>query len=308
MLLAGIEAGGTKFIAGVAEMDQVKRTLHLIARSRFLTGEPQQTIKEVIKFFQQTLLDLKAKRNTQLRYEALGIASFGPLDLSPESAQFGSITTTPKRAWRHYPLKKVLEAHLGVPVAIDTDVAGAALGEARYGAGKGARHLAYMTVGTGIGVGIIINGAIARGVTHPEFGHIYVRTSPGDDFPGVCPYHGDCLEGLASGPAIEKRTGARGEALSSDHPVWDHVAYVLGEAVVTLLLSVGPEKVILGGGVMKQASLFPRIRRHVLASLNGYLVHPLLPERIDELIVPPGLGDLAGLYGALELARMYKNG
>ncbi|PTQ55863.1 MAG: Fructokinase [Candidatus Carbobacillus altaicus] len=298
-IYAALEAGGTKMVFGVGRWDERGSTWHILERVTLPTQTPHETIPAISDFF---------AKQSYGTLQALGIASFGPLDLSPESAQFGSITTTPKRAWRHYPLKKVLEAHLGVPVAIDTDVAGAALGEARYGAGKGARHLAYMTVGTGIGVGIIINGAIARGLTHPEFGHIYVRTSPGDDFPGVCPYHGDCLEGLASGPAIEKRTGARGEALSSDHPVWDHVAYVLGEAVVTLLLSVGPEKVILGGGVMKQASLFPRIRRHVLASLNGYLVHPLLPERIDELIVPPGLGDLAGLYGALELARMYKNG
>ncbi|MDY0324407.1 MAG: ROK family protein [Candidatus Carbobacillus sp.] len=298
-IFAGLEAGGTKMVCGLGRWEAHTGSWQILERITVPTRAPAETMEAISAFFmEQTYGDI----------QALGIAAFGPLDLSPNSPTYGSITTTPKLAWRHYPIKNVLEAQLGVPVAIDTDVAGAALGEARFGAGKGAQHLVYMTVGTGIGVGIILNGAIARGLTHPEFGHINVRKAPSDDFPGVCPYHGDCLEGLASGSAIEKRAGQAGDTLPPDHPVWEDVAYALGEAVVTLLLTVGPEKVVLGGGVMKQASLFPRIRRHVIDALNGYLMHPLLPEHVQALIVPPGLGDLSGLYGALELARMHRDG
>ncbi|MBE3564010.1 MAG: ROK family protein [Hydrogenibacillus schlegelii] len=299
-MFGAIEAGGTKFVVAVGHINGPDKPPAIIDRAVIPTREPEETLADVLDFF---------RRQSEKRQEALaalGVASFGPLDLDPKSPTYGAITTTPKLVWRGFPLKKRLEAALSVPVAIDTDVAGAALAEATYGAAAGERDVVYFTVGTGVGVGVLSGGRIVHGIGHPEFGHLRVRRLPGDDFPGICPYHGDCLEGLASGPAIRARAGRPAEALAPDDPAWAPVADALAEAVAAVVLLLAPAKVILGGGVMKQRHLFPRIREGVRAKLGGYVAYPALmpgPEGLDAYIVPPGLGDDAGLIGAFELAR-----
>ncbi len=235
---------------------------------------------------------------------AIGIAAFGPLDPDPASPTYGHITTTPKEGWAHTDFVGALRRHFDGPIAFDTDVNGAALGEWRWGAARGLDTFIYLTVGTGIGGGGMARGRLLHGLIHPEMGHIRLARDPQrDPFAGICPFHGDCLEGLASGPALEKRWGQKAETLPPDHPAWDLEADYLAQALHNFICVLSPQRIILGGGVMQQRHLFPRIRARVLASLNGYVQSPALLERIDEYIVPPALGSRAGVLGAIALGE-----
>jgi len=281
----GIEAGGTKFVCAVGTSPDDLR------EERFPTTTPEETIARAIAFFR-----------AQPRVAAIGIASFGPIDLHSDSPTYGYITTTPKPGWRHTDLAGAIRRALDVPVKFETDVNAAALGEARWGAARGLDTFIYLTIGTGIGGGGLVSGKLMHGLVHPEMGHIRLpHDFARDPFPGVCPFHGDCLEGLASGPALEKRWGARAETLPPDHPAWDLQAHYLALALVNYTCTLSPQRIILGGGVMEQVHLFPRIRRKVLELLNGYVQSPALLENIDAYIVPPALGKRAGILGALAL-------
>jgi fructokinase len=281
MLYGAIEAGGTKFVCAVGN-----EAGEIVERVTIPTLTPNETMPQVVDFFRQYEL------------KAIGIGSFGPVDLNMQSPTYGSITTTPKLAWRNYPLLKVIEDAFSVPVGFQTDVNAAALGELHFGAAKGFDSCLYLTVGTGIGGGAVVNGNVVQGLSHPEMGHIYIRRHPNDSYEGKCPYHRDCLEGLAAGPAIEERWGKKGHELEDKEEVWEMEAYYLAQALAQYILILSPQKIILGGGVMKQTQLFPLIRQNVQDLLNGYVE---LPD-LEAYIVPPGLGDNAGITGALVLA------
>ncbi len=287
-LFGGIEAGGTKFVCAVGTSPD---DLH---ETRFPTTSPTETIARAIEFFR-----------AQSPVVAIGIAAFGPLDLHPASKTWGYITTTPKPGWANVDLAGAIRRALHVPVAFDTDVNVAALGEHRWGAAQGLDSFIYLTIGTGIGGGGLSAGKLLHGLIHPEMGHLRLpHDFARDPFPGACPYHGDCFEGLAAGPAIEQRWGCRGEALPSDHPAWELEAHYIALALVNYICVLSPQRLILGGGVMEQAQLFPLIRRQVIELLNGYIQSPAILERIEEYIVPPGLGKRAGVLGALAFAEM----
>jgi fructokinase len=291
-LWGGIEAGGTKFVCAVGTGPD-----DLWAEVRFLSTTPEETISQAIQFFQQQKEPLAA----------IGIASFGPLDPNPDSPTFGYITTTPKPGWAHTDLAGPIRRALGVPVGFDTDVNVAALGEYRWGAAQGLDTFVYLTIGTGIGGGGMVNGKLIHGLMHPEMGHIRIpHDRDMDPCTGFCPYHGDCLEGLAAGPAVEGRWGQRGETLPVDHPAWPLEADYLAFGLVNIICILSPQRIILGGGVMQQHQLFPLVRRRVRELLNGYLPVPAILDQIDDYIVPPGLGDRAGVLGAIALAQHAK--
>lgn len=296
-LYGGIEAGGTKFVCAVGSgPDDVR------AEVRFPTTTPAETISQAIAFFE-------AQRHAHGPLAGLGIASFGPVDPNPASPTFGYITTTPKPGWAQADLAGPLRRALGVPVGFDTDVNGAALGEWRWGAGQGLDTLIYLTIGTGIGGGALVGGRLVHGLLHPEMGHLRLPRDPvRDPFPGLCPYHGDCLEGLAAGPALEKRWGARAETFDPGHPAWALEAHYIGLALSAYILILSPQRVILGGGVMAQAHLFPLVRAEVQRQLNGYVQSPALADQIDAYIVPPALGNRAGVLGAIALAQQAAGG
>jgi fructokinase len=290
MILGAIEAGGTKFVCGIGNENG-----KIIERISIPTTTPEETLGKVVAFF-------KGKK-----IEALGVGSFGPIDLNPESDTYGWITSTPKNNWNNVDLVGELKKHFDIPIGFDTDVNAAALGEMEWGAAKGLDSCLYMTVGTGIGVGALAEGRLIHGMLHPEMGHILVRRHEEDAFRGSCPFHGDCLEGMAAGPAIEERWGQKGVELAANGGVWELEAYYLAQALVNYILVLSPKKLIIGGGVMKQEQLFPLIRENVLKMLNGYIQHENILKKIDEYIVPPALGDDAGLCGALALAKMAGN-
>ncbi len=272
-MLGSIEAGGTKFICGAGTGPADLETIQVP------TTTPAETLRECLAFL--------AARSP----EAVGIASFGPVNL-----QTGHITSTPKPGWAHFDFAGEVRRELGVPVAFDTDVNGAVLGEARWGAARGLADVIYLTVGTGIGGGVISGGRVVHGRQHPEMGHILIphdRTA--DPFPGVCPYHGDCFEGLASGPAMNTRWGVGANTLPPDHPAWALEALYIALGLMSCVCAVSPRQIILGGGVMHQERLFPMVREQLARLLNGYL------EPCE--IVPPGLGDRSGVLGALALAE-----
>lgn len=290
-LLAGVELGGTKCVCilGTGPGD-------VRAQERLPTGEPGHTLGEIEKI----LLKWRAQHGP---IRALGVASFGPLDLRPASATYGSIRSTPKPGWNNTDIVGHLGRRLGVPVGFNTDVNGAALAEGRWGAASGMSDFAYVTVGTGVGVGLIVGGRPAHGFGHTELGHIRVVRLPGDQWAGACAFHGDCVEGLASGPAIEARCQQPVESLAPDHPVWATVAHALGQLLHTLVLATAPQRIFLGGGVMSaQAHLFEGLRRELQRSLNGYITADEICRRLTEYVVAPGLGDLSGPLGALALA------
>lgn len=288
-LVAGIELGGTKAIALIA------RGREILASARFPTGAPERTLAAIGD-------QLQAWQADHGRPEALGIASFGPLGLDRSRADYGHVTSTPKPGWRDTDLVGHFAARFGVPIGFDTDVAGAALAEYRWGAAQGCDVAVYITIGTGIGGGVIVNGEPVHGLVHPELGHLRVRRAAGDDFAGACPYHGDCLEGLASGPAIGARAGMDGATIPDDHPVWDRVTAELAEGMAMLMLSLSPRRILIGGGVFQQrASLLAMVHRRTAALLNGY-VAGVGEAELAGIIVPPGLGDRAGPLGAVALA------
>ncbi|MBN1178362.1 MAG: ROK family protein [Anaerolineae bacterium] len=287
----GIEAGGTKFVCAVGSAPD-----NLSAETRFPTTTPEETIGRAIAFF--------AAQHAKTPLAAVGIAAFGPLDPNPASPTFGFITNTPKPGWAHTDFAAAIRRALGVPVGFDTDVNGAALGELRWGAAQGLDTFVYMTVGSGIGGGAVVNGRLAHGLLHPEMGHMCLpHDRQRDPFPGVCPFHGDCLEGLAAGPALEARWGQRAETLPPDHPAWLLEAHYLALGLVNVICTLSPQRIVVGGGVMTQPHLFPLVRREVQTLLNGYVKAPAILEQIDSYIVPPGLGDRAGVLGALALAQ-----
>lgn len=290
-LFGGIEAGGTKFVCAVGSGPQ-----DIVSKVSFPTTTPAETLAQVKQFFHQ-----EQERHGQL--SAIGVASFGPVDPRPGSPTYGYITTTPKVGWASFNFVGALHKQLDIPVGFDTDVNGAALGEWRWGSAQGLDTFIYMTIGTGIGGGGLVNGRLMHGLVHPEMGHIRLPHDwKADPFPGICPYHGDCLEGMASGPAMEKRWGMRGETLQPDHPAWDLEAHYLALGLVNVICTLSPQRIVMGGGVMSQAQLFPLLRTKVQALLNRYVQAPQILEDIDQYIVPPGLGAQAGVLGAIALA------
>ncbi len=289
-LFGGIEAGGTKFVCAVGTGPDDLR-----AETRFPTTTPEETIGQAIAFFkEQAQKELLA---------AIGIASFGPVDPNPASPMFGYITTTPKPHWANTDLGGAMSRALGVPVGFDTDVNGAALGEHRWGAAQGLDTFVYLTIGTGLGGGGLVGGQLMHGLIHPEMGHVRLPRHPDDPYPGACPFHGDCLEGMAAGPALQGRWGQRAETFPLDHPAWEIEAHYLAYGLVNFICTLSPQRIILGGGVMDQAHLFPLVRRKTQELLNGYVQSPEILERIDQYIVPPGLGNRAGVLGAIALAE-----
>jgi fructokinase len=290
-LLAGVELGGTKCVCILGTgPDDVR------AVERLPTGEREETLRQI-----EAVLDRWRAQHGPAR--ALGIASFGPIDLRAGSSTYGFITSTTKAGWRDTDVAQRLGRRNGTPVGFDTDVNGAALAEGRWGAAKGLDDFAYVTVGTGIGVGTIVRGRSVFGMNHTELGHIRVARKPGDKFPGICSFHGDCIEGLASGPAIEARAGMPASQLPPDSPAWDYVAHGLGQLLHTMVLTTAPSRIFLGGGVMAaQTHLFERIQQELKRSLNGYVEAPELGQSLGQFIVPPGLGTMAGPLGALALA------
>lgn len=288
-LYGAIEAGGTKFICAVGSSP---RSIH--ASCRIPTTTPDETLGRVQAFFHEH----------QNALQAIGIGSFGPIDVRTGSPTHGQILQTPKTEWSCTDLGTRIRESVGVPVAIETDVNTSAISEARWGAGRNVDTLLYLTVGTGIGGGYIVNGHCLHGLLHPEMGHIRVPRHPDDDFEGGCPYHGDCLEGLASGAALESRWGTSPKYLPDDHLAWDIEAHYLAHACATFVYTLSPERIILGGGVMNRSPLIPKIRRHLARCLAGYpTLSPLSPNGIDAYLVPPALGQKAGIVGALMLAE-----
>ena len=281
-MLGGIEAGGTKFVCAVGDENGT-----IVDRIQIPTTTPDETIPKVIEFFKKYPI------------EAIGIGSFGPVDVNRESPTYGHITSTPKPGWKDYPFVQGFEDEFGVPIGFNTDVNAAAFGEATFGAAKGMDSCLYITVGTGIGAGALVQGQMLQGHSHPEMGHILVRRHPEDPYQGRCPYHGDCLEGLAAGPAIEGRWGQKGMELVDRKEVWELEGYYIAQALMKYILILSPKKIILGGGVMNQKQVFPSIYQHLKEFLRDYVS---LPE-LSEYIVSPGLGNDAGITGALLLAH-----
>ncbi|WEK53689.1 MAG: ROK family protein [Candidatus Cohnella colombiensis] len=284
MRIGAVEAGGTKIVCGIGNEEG-----EILERISFPTVKPEETVRQIIAYFQDK------------QVEAIGVGSFGPINIDVNSLQYGYVTTTPKPGWSNYPFLPELKKALHVPFGWDTDVNAAALGEATWGAAKGLESCLYYTIGTGVGVGVYTEGKLVHGLIHPEGGHILTRRHPEDTYGGFCPYHGDCLEGMTAGPAIEGRWGIKGSELDVDHKAWEFTAFYIGQAVAGAILMLSPQKVILGGGVMHQEQLFPLIREQVRRNLNGYVSSPALAEHIDTYIVAPGLGDNAGLAGSLAL-------
>ena len=282
-----IEAGGTKYICITAASPG-----EILAEARFPTTTPQETLGRAIAFFKD-----------QPPIQSLGIAAFGPLDLDPASPQFGFITATPKPGWSYIDELGILQEALGIPIAIDTDVNAAALSEATWGAGKGLSNVVYFTIGTGIGGGCVVNGAPLHGLVHPEMGHMRLpHDRLLDPFAGICPFHQDCFEGLASGPAIRARWGVPAETLPHNHPAWEIEADYIALALHNIICTLSPQKIILGGGVMQQNHLFPLIHYRVQALLNQYVHSSTISANIQDYIVPPQLGSRAGVLGGLALA------
>lgn len=281
-MLGGVEAGGTKFVCAVGD-----ETGKIADRIQIPTTVPPETIPQVIAFFQK------------YKIRAIGIGSFGPIDVNPGSATYGNITSTPKPGWKDYPFVHEIKNALSVPVGFNTDVNAAALGEATFGAAKGLDSCLYITVGTGIGAGAVVQEQLLQGLSHPEMGHILVRRHPEDRYNGKCPYHSDCLEGLAAGPAIEERWGMKGTELFDREEVWNLEGYYIAQALMQYILILSPKKIILGGGVMNQKQVFPYVFKYLQKFLNDYVS---LPE-LSDYIVSPSLGDHSGIIGTLLLAE-----
>lgn len=285
MILGGLEAGGTKMVCTLGN-----EAGEIMERLVVSTTTPADTMPQILAFFEGKGI------------AALGIGSFGPVDLAKDSPYWGHITTTPKLPWRFYDIAGTLSKGLEVPIGFDTDVNVAALGEAKRGAARDVDSCVYFTVGTGIGAGIFIDGHLLHGLVHPEFGHVPLRPHPKDPTPeGFCPYHTGCLEALATGPSLQKRWGVPGYELPQDHVAWEIEAYYLAQACITAILVVSPKRIVLGGGVMHQPQLLPMIRQQVQTLLGGYVQHEMILSKIDRYIVSPGLGDNAGSVGALLL-------
>ena len=285
MRLGGLEARGSKMICAVGTEDGV-----LLDQTIIPTRGPKETMEDVIAYF----------RDKEI--EALGIASFGPVDIHKDSDTYGYILDTPKEAWQHFNLLGTIRDALQVPVELETDMNGACLGELTFGCAKGLDSVVYVSIGTGIGAGIAVNGQLLHGMIHPEAGHMLLRRHPRDGYEGSCPFHATCFEGLASGPAIAERWGRPAEELHNNATVWEMESHYIAQAMVNLILIMSPRVIILGGGVMKNEALFPMIRKRVKKILNGYLDRDEMRD-LDKYIVPASLKGDQGVLGCIELAR-----
>jgi len=288
-VFGAIEAGGTKFVCAVgSDPDN-------LAITQLPTTSPEITMADALNFLRE---------RSDGKLQAIGIGSFGPVDLSPSSPTFGHITSTPKLAWQNFNVVGAVRTVFDVPIGFDTDVNAAALGEARWGAAQSVSDFMYLTVGTGIGGGAIVNGQVVHGLVHPEMGHIRIPRDPvRDPYRGGCPFHGDCLEGLASGPSMEERWGMPAHMLPADHPAWALEAHYLALGLANWVCTLSPKRIVLGGGVMQQQWLIPLVRSELVRLLNGYVRSSELIERLDEYVVPAKLANRAGIVGAFALAK-----
>lgn len=283
MRFGALEAGGTKMVCAVGNEKG-----EILDRISIPTETPDVTMPKMLEYFQEKSI------------EALGIGCFGPVDLNRASGTYGFITTTPKLAWKYYDICGYFRKGLGVPVGFDTDVNGSMLGEAVFGCAKGLDTAIYITVGTGVGVGVLAGGKLLHGMQHPEGGHILLPRRPDDTYEGKCPYHRTCMEGLAAGPAIEARWGKKAAELSDRPEVWELEAHYLAYAITNYIMMLSPQKIILGGGVMHQEQLMPLIRKKVKEMLGGYILTKELAD-MDSYLVLPSLHDDQGILGALKL-------
>lgn len=284
MRLGALEAGGTKMVCAIGD-----ETGKVYERISLPTVTPEETVPQMIEYFKERQI------------EALGIGCFGPIDPDLKSETYGYITSTPKLAWQNYNIVGAFKEALGCPVGFDTDVNGSALGEATFGITRGLDSSIYLTIGTGIGAGVYINGELLHGMMHAEAGHILLRRHPEDTYVGKCPFHGDCFEGLAAGPAIEARWGRKAVELAEDPKVWEIEAYYIAQALVDYTMVYAPRRIVLGGGVMHQTQLYPLIREKFRELMAGYVRTKEL-EDLDSYIVPYSLGDNQGIMGCLQLA------
>ena len=283
MYYGAIEAGGTKMVCAVGNADG-----SIVERMETPTLTPEETMPVMLAFFEK------------YEIETLGIGTFGPVELNKNSERYGSILTSPKMGWQDFNFYKYFKEHIGCKVVVDTDVNVAALGEQRKGVLQGIRNGMYLTIGTGVGGGIIAEGNLVHGMLHPETGHILLQRHPEDKMESFCRFHDNCLEGLAAGPAVEKRAGMKGNDLPEDHPVWDMESWYIAQALVSYTMVLATERIVLGGGVMKQLHLFPKIRKEYAKLMNGYLDTKQLKD-LDTFIVPAGLHGDQGIIGALFL-------
>lgn len=289
MILGALEAGGTKMVCAVGnELGQVQERISIP------TVSPEKTMPEMITFFRERQI------------EALGIGCFGPINPVKGTKTYGYITSTPKLAWQNFDIVGNFEKALGCPVGFDTDVNASMLGEITFGAARGLDSCIYVTIGTGVGVGVYVNGGLLHGMMHPEAGHMLLQRHPADAYGGKCPFHGNCLEGLAAGPAIEERWGAKGADLAQRREVWELEAFYIAQACVNYTLVYAPRRIILGGGVMHQEQLFPMIRQQYQKLMAGYVNTPEL-ENLESYIVPCSLKDNQGIMGCLQLAVEAQN-
>jgi fructokinase len=290
-LFGAVEAGGSKFVCAIGGDDG-----EILAQERFLTADPISTLAAMHSYLRQ-----RAALPGTLA--AIGVASFGPVELDSTSPRYGFIGRTPKAGWSGTDIAGGLAREFRCPVGLDTDVNAAALAEHRWGAGRNIKNLVYLTVGTGIGGGVLVDGVPIHGLMHPEIGHVYPRRHPLDlGFAGVCPFHGDCMEGVASGPAVVARTGVLLHQLDDAHPQWQIEADYLGQLCAQLVVTVSPQRIIMGGGVMSDGRLFPLLRPRMRHWLCGYIDRCEVLNEMDRYVVAPQLGENAGILGALALA------
>lgn len=286
MLYGALEAGGTKMVLAVGNEKG-----EILEQKSIPTRTPEETMPEIISFFNG--------KNIQ----ALGVGAFGPVDVIKTSPSYGHILNTPKLAWRQYDILGTLKKALNIPIGIDTDVNGSCLGEMTYGSAKGLKNVIYLTIGTGIGAGIAVDGKLLHGMLHPEGGHILIGKNKNDKGVSVCPYHDSCMEGLAAGPSIEKRWGKSAKELVGNDEVWELEAEYIAKGLVNMILILSPERIILGGGVMHQKQLFPLVRKKVTEYINEYYQTEALKD-MDTFIVPASLNDDQGIMGAIRLAEL----
>lgn len=286
MIFGALEAGGTKMVCALGKEDGT-----ILEQISIPTTTPEETIPQIIEYF-------KSKDVV-----SLGIGAFGPVDVNKSSDNYGYILDTPKTPWKYYDLVGNIQKELNIPIGIDTDVNGSCLGEVTFGTSKGLDSVVYITIGTGVGVGVSINGQLLHGMLHPEAGHILLRLHPDDNYKGKCPYHGTCFEGLAAGPAIEDRWGKKAIELKDNEKVWELEAFYIAQAILSYILTLAPRRIILGGGVMHQTHLFPLIRKEVEKLMNGYINTKEMKD-MDSYIVPASLNDDQGIMGCLQLAKV----
>lgn len=285
-MYGGIEAGGTKFICAVSDESDM-----IIEKISIPTTTPEETLTKVFEFFDR------------FKLKGMGIGSFGPVGINPHTDDYGFVLSTPKGGWTDYNFLGTVKDKYNIPIAWTTDVNAAAFGELKLGAAKGLSSCIYVTIGTGIGAGVVIDGHIFQGIAHPEMGHTFIKRYPDDSYRGSCPYHGDCFEGLAAGPSLEARTGIKGQDLPEDHPIWQLQSYYIAQALVNYTLTLAPERIILGGGVMNQNHLVHKIREQFKQQMAGYMKTPPL----NEYIVCWGLPNESGILGSILLAKEIAN-